>query len=203
MRGLGLLIFAVWITAIASIIYAGIRRVPYLVGLRVCAVWASAVTVCLLLNYWLADLLELSKRSSGYLRGIQAQSSYGFFVQFLLVVEIGALVVILRWLKTIKSEPPSRQRAPELSVIKAADPSHLQPLLPSVQKSCVQSDRLGRTFRISGSTIFLLCCSAGNFWLGAKALQRSSACGVVFVVVAIGLLFVAFNTSVKRHAYKD
>lgn|GEM_PF-2088307 len=195
-RALILLIFSIWAIAMTAFVYASVRRIPYFAAISVCAAWTSAMVLCMLFNFWLADLLELSMRSSGFVRGKETVGPYGFFVTILLIVEIGALVAISRNLKASKPKLPAQHPVPEPSVDRAAIPFSRLPLTAPIPRSYERSAYPVRTYRITGALIFFLCSSAGNFALAVKALQQSMF-GLIFVIIAIGLLIAAYNESVE------
>jgi len=68
----------------------------YMRDLGRCVAWAVFVVMCMMINYAIADALELSKGSYGYVRGKKVISPYGFLVQLLLIVEVGGAWYVLR-----------------------------------------------------------------------------------------------------------
>lgn len=101
-RLLGLIILAVWAVPVGAALYASSKRVSYKSAVIVWAGWAITIVGLMLLNYAIADLLGLSKRSSGYVRGRSVVSEYGFVVQLLLIVEIFIVIEMKKWLKREK-----------------------------------------------------------------------------------------------------
>jgi hypothetical protein len=94
-----LVILGVWGSALVALIIAEATRTKYLPALAKCLGVAAFVIACFLVNYQIADALDLDRGSSGYVRGRRVVSPYGFVVTVLLIVEIGGAWVLLKsWL---------------------------------------------------------------------------------------------------------
>ena len=199
-RIFGLLIIATWVSAAGAFFYSGGRRVSYLVALRICGMWAAIVVSLMLFNFWVADVFEMPSGSSGYVRGRNVLSPYGFLVQLLLVLEIGALIIAKNYLRSrggSKERTPSQGASLGQSKVLARDPtlpliSQLPPQSPESQPAY----EVTHSFGVTGSAVFFLCCAIGNFWLGVIALERSLY-GLFYVIVGICLLVAAFKASNK------
>jgi hypothetical protein len=199
-RLLGLLIIATWASAVVAFLYSSERRIPYLVALRICGTWAATVVGFMLFNFWLADTLQMPHGSSGYVRGRNVISAYGFLVQLLLILEIGAILVTKNYLKSRRrymDQMPSKDAYSGKTDLQAKAP--IPPSISEPQADISKPEpayEVTRTFGLTGGAIFFLCCAVGNFWLGVKALERSLY-GFFFVIVGVGLLAAAFNASNK------
>lgn len=88
-----------WGSAIVAAIFADGWYMNYGRALRRCLSWSAYIVACMMLNYVIADALELSTASSGYARGKKLISPYAFLVQTLLIGQIG---VAWWWLKQRK-----------------------------------------------------------------------------------------------------
>lgn len=76
--------------ALVAAIFADGWYMNYGRALRRCLSWSAYIVACMMLNYAIADALELSTSSSGYARGRNVISPYEFLVQTLLIGQIGA-----------------------------------------------------------------------------------------------------------------
>lgn len=196
-RLLGLVILAVWGATVMAFFYAHVRRIGYLSALSTCLIWAAVIAGFMLFNYWLADQLALSRSTSGYVRGKQLISTYGFLVQLLLIVEIALAVGIKSAIqrRTTSHQRDLRER-----------PTYVRPAQAAVKRPEPKSEpntyQEERAFTPNLSCVFFLCCALGNFWLAEKALQRSFY-GLFFVVVGFGLLVAAYKASFVSRSRRE
>jgi hypothetical protein len=86
----------VWGSGLVAFVFADSWHMNFWRAFGRCLRWAAFVVACMMLNYTIANALELSKQSSGYARGKDLISPYGFLVQTLLIVEVGGLWLWLR-----------------------------------------------------------------------------------------------------------
>jgi hypothetical protein len=91
-----------WGSALVAAIFADGWYMNYWRALRRCLSWSAYIVACMMLNYAIADALELSTSSSGYARGKKLISPYAFLVQTLLFGQIGA---VWWWLRSRKKTP--------------------------------------------------------------------------------------------------
>jgi len=97
-----LVMLGVWGSALVALIIAESTRSKYLPTLGKCLGVAAFVIACFQLNYQIADALDLDKRSSGYVRGRNVVSQYGFVVTVLLIIEVGGAWILLKSLRDKK-----------------------------------------------------------------------------------------------------
>jgi hypothetical protein len=189
-RLLGLLVIAVWGAAAIALFYARERRIGYLAALRTCLGWAGIIVAFMLFNYRLADQFALSRSPSGFARGKQVISAYAFLVQLLLIIEIALAVAVRRAIQRWRAAADRRELHVSPVNHQSARAMAAQPALES--EAPVYREE--RNFAPSLLSVFFLCCSLGNFWLAAKALQRNLF-GLFFLVVGLGLLVAAYKAS--------
>ncbi|WP_290591771.1 hypothetical protein [Arenimonas sp. SCN 70-307] len=166
--------------------------------------WAISVSAFIAVSQELAQLLELSRKDSGYARGRLVPSPFSFFVVTATASQTYTLWRLRNWLRKTgedsEREQPDARAKEDSSPHAEANPSHPHPGARSTQPIEAEpcpTELMHRKFNPGGLTIFLLCASGLNAYGSFDVYDKSPGGAIIFLVISIGCLVGAVGSSIR------